>query len=581
MSDHQDLLAAYDAAVEALAAAPHDLRLKHRAVLMLARAGATQHARREYVALGLDHVTDDEDVLALGGRILKDLCLTQRGEQRRKLAALSAAKYAQAYGLHQGYYPGINTATLFLLAGEVQKAKSLAAAVLQKTKALPRTFGEEAYYITATAAEAALLLGDVAQANTTLAAAIACDAQNIPARATTLRQFAVICASLGHDTAWLDAHRPPPAIFYSGHMFRDDGPAPETQALTNKLHDALNALNPSAGYGALAAGVDILVAEYLVARGAQVHVVLPFAEDHFIAQSVAPFGASWVARYHGLRKKAASFRMATHETDTSDDSVFSHGSEYAMGLALHQAALTSSHAIHVAAWDGAPATTQAGTAIDVARWAATGNAQTIVHFPAHLRAPTPQNMPSAAPSTTNPRTTKAMLFGDVRGFSKLNESHIRNFVEKLMRPLAEMVQSLPTQPDLVATWGDGIHFIYDTVEDAAEAALTAQERFASLELEAEGLPTYLALRIGGHVGPVSRIIDPFMNAPSFYGTQITLAARIEPVAVPGTVYVSEPFAALLALRARTRFRTDYAGQTELAKKFGTMRLFVLRRAEAN
>lgn len=50
--------------------------------------------------------------------------------------------------------------------------------------------------------------------------------------------------------------------------------------------------------------------------------------------------------------------------------------------------------------------------------------------------------------------------------------------------------------------------------------------------------------------------------------------------MPGSVYVSEPFAALLALEAPGRFATDYVGQTELPKGFGVMRLFSLRRADA-
>ena len=114
---------------------------------------------------------------------------------------------------------------------------------------------------------------------------------------------------------------------------------------------------------------------------------------------------------------------------------------------------------------------------------------------------------------------------------------------------------------------------------AAEAALAMQAGFARIDLAAAGLPPYLALRLGGHFGPVAEVIDPFVGKANFYGTHVTIAARIEPVAVPGAVYVSETFAALLALRAPGRFRTEYVGQTELAKGFGVMRLFALRHAE--
>ena len=60
--------------------------------------------------------------------------------------------------------------------------------------------------------------------------------------------------------------------------------------------------------------------------------------------------------------------------------------------------------------------------------------------------------------------------------------------------------------------------------------------------------------------------------------EVGRVSEFNEVALPGTVYVSELFAALLALRAPGRYRTDYVGLTELPKKFGTMRLFVLRPA---
>ena len=98
---------------------------------------------------------------------------------------------------------------------------------------------------------------------------------------------------------------------------------------------------------------------------------------------------------------------------------------------------------------------------------------------------------------------------------------------------------------------------------------------SSMTMLPEPLPAHLALRLGGHAGPVTSMIDPFMGTPNFFGTQVTIAARIEPVALPGSLYVSEPFAALLGLSAPGDYRTDYVGQMELAKKFGHMRLFAV------
>ncbi len=117
--------------------------------------------------------------------------------------------------------------------------------------------------------------------------------------------------------------------------------------------------------------------------------------------------------------------------------------------------------------------------------------------------------------------------------------------------------------------------VYDDVHAAATGALALLKRFSEIDLEGAGLPGHLALRVGGHAGPVTELTDPFMGTKNFFGTHVIIAARIEPVTVPGALYVSEPFAALLSLSAPGRYRTDYVGQSELAKKFGAMRLFAV------
>lgn len=69
-----ELLSAFDLAQQGLAENPDDLWLKHRAVLTLARAGATDEAARRFQEYGLAGVPD-EDVAALRARIAKDLAL--------------------------------------------------------------------------------------------------------------------------------------------------------------------------------------------------------------------------------------------------------------------------------------------------------------------------------------------------------------------------------------------------------------------------------------------------------------------------------------------------------------------------
>src|ERR1700688_3424050 len=78
-----ELLSAFDLAERGLAEHPDDVWLKHRAVLALARAGATEQAARRFDEYGLGAVEhEEEDIAALRARIAKDVALAGAGERR-------------------------------------------------------------------------------------------------------------------------------------------------------------------------------------------------------------------------------------------------------------------------------------------------------------------------------------------------------------------------------------------------------------------------------------------------------------------------------------------------------------------
>ena len=53
--------------------------------------------------------------------------------------------------------------------------------------------------------------------------------------------------------------------------------------------------------------------------------------------------------------------------------------------------------------------------------------------------------------------------------------------------------------------------------------------------------------------------------------------ELSPSSLPGTVYVSEQTAALLAASENRSFDCDYLGEVEFAKKYGAFVLYRLRR----
>jgi class 3 adenylate cyclase len=113
---------------------------------------------------------------------------------------------------------------------------------------------------------------------------------------------------------------------------------------------------------------------------------------------------------------------------------------------------------------------------------------------------------------------------------------------------------------------------------AASCALELQEAMANIDLESERLPPHLALRLGGHLGPVFPTYDPVAGAHGFMGSHVSRTARIEPVTPAGAVYVTEAFAAALFLAGHHELTCDYVGHMAAAKGYGHLRMYRLRRA---
>ncbi|MBK5265460.1 MAG: adenylate cyclase, partial [Alphaproteobacteria bacterium] len=113
---------------------------------------------------------------------------------------------------------------------------------------------------------------------------------------------------------------------------------------------------------------------------------------------------------------------------------------------------------------------------------------------------------------------------------------------------------------------------------AAHIALELQSALGDFDYTTLGLAQGGGMRIGVHYGPVYRTLDRVTDRITFYGTEVSRAARIEPVTPPGAVFVTEPFAAILALEAPDRFHSRYVGKIELAKGYGTYPMYRLTRS---
>jgi hypothetical protein len=572
-----ELLSAFDLAQQGLAEHPDDLWLKHRAVLALARAGATDEAARRFDEYGLAGIRD-EDVAALQARIAKDLALRAGGTGRPRLAARAARLYGTVFAETGGYYPAVNAATLWLVAGEPARARELAAAVLELLDV------PESYYAAATEAEARLLLGEQARAAAALERAGALHGGDYTAVAGTRRQLRMICDYLGLDSSPLTALAGPSVVHFCGHRIggQEARFPPEAEGeVTRQVAELVSANPPGFAYGSLASGADIIWAETLLATDCELHVVLPFARDEFVASSVAPSGPDWVNRFERCLAAATTVRFATDDAFLGDDVLFRYASEYAMGLALLRARYLDAEIRQLAVWDGEPARGAAGTAIDVATWRRSGRAVTVIspHRGASAALSSAPQTESHTPAGAG-RTVRAIVFGDFQGFSKLTDEQLPVFARRVLGAVAEVLSSHTDHIAQRNTWGDAVYVVLTHAAAAAEFALDLQAAIAAIDLEAAGLPEHLALRLGCHLGPVFPTRDPVLDETVFMGSHVSRTARIEPVTPPGAVYVTEPFAAALVLDGQSGFACDYVGHMDAAKGYGRLRMYRLLRGQA-
>jgi class 3 adenylate cyclase/tetratricopeptide (TPR) repeat protein len=569
-----ELLTAVDLAEQGLAERPDDLWLKHRAVLALARAGATEEAARRFERYGLQ-ATDEEEIAALGARIAKDLALETTPTGRRRAETVRALDlYRAIYARTGGYYAAINAATLSLVAGEPAQARELARTALD----VLRRIGERSYYAAATEGEAQLLLGDEPAAREALERAAALHGGDYSSLATTRRQLRLVCGLTGIDPEIIGLLAGPGVAHFCGHRIAAAEmpgrfPAEAEHDVAARIEAELTRDTPRYAYGSLASGADIMWAEALLARGAELHIVLPFVRDAFVQSSVASSGPAWVERFHRCLGAALNVTYATDNAFVPDDALYRYAAELSMGLALLRARYLDADVRQLAVWDGNPDRGEAGTAFDVTTWQASGQAVSVIPIG---RSPSPN--PSIGKRTAGTgRVVRALLFADVRGFSSLADEQVPQVLQHVLGAFAAVLARYDDAIEHRNTWGDALYVVLTDTVLAAECALELQSAISAIDLRALGLSDHLALRIGVHVGPVFPLEEPVLQTRAFTGSHVSRTARIEPVTPPGTVYVTEPFAAALELAQRPGLGCDYVGSMPAAKNYGHFRMYRLRR----
>ena len=501
-------------------------------IIALARAGALDHAWAQFCAAGYDRNDDDPAALTVKGRLLKDHALRAEGEERRHYYLQSAEAYRRSAALRPATYPLINAATLSLLSGDRGQAEEIAREVLERIACEPEE-PETPYWRAATEAEALLLLGRIDEAREALDTAVAAAPEAWEDHASTLRQFLVIQDLLGGDTVWLDRLRPRRTLHYA---------APASAEVAANQSAAIDAIldreNVGFGYGGLAAGAEIVTAERLLARGAELRLVLPSDTESFATLLVDPFGADWRRRFDALLDAAMSVRNVRPIGVAPDQRMVALAGQSGLGAAMHNARELMGEAIAL-------------------RF---GPAEATVAVRAHvLDGAAPARAEAGAPETgAEPLALVALGVGGGA------EAGFEDRLEAIRRVLGDA-----GAPRIAPHLGGDCILI--GFAEPGEAAATARRIHAELSDQ-------LPLRVAAHYGLIPCVRDPFTGAlrPTEAGAAIVI--EIAGAMPPETICVSEDFAAALAADTGTADDASLIGEIAAFDGGSPIGLYALSRS---
>ncbi|MDH4050593.1 MAG: hypothetical protein OEU93_03385 [Rubrivivax sp.] len=128
----------------------------------------------------------------------------------------------------------------------------------------------------------------------------------------------------------------------------------------------------------------------------------------------------------------------------------------------------------------------------------------------------------------------AILAADAAGYSRLMSQDERATVATLERARAVFrSQTAAHQGRVVDTAGDSVLAVFETATGALTAAMQIQARLAGMH-EASAPEARLQFRIGVHLGDVMEKTDG-----SVYGDGVNIASRLQALAQPGQILVSD------------------------------------------
>jgi len=169
-----------------------------------------------------------------------------------------------------------------------------------------------------------------------------------------------------------------------------------------------------------------------------------------------------------------------------------------------------------------------------------------------------------------------VIFTDLEKYSSLKDSDLKIYFDKIIPVVYQKLKYYKDSAIMWNTWGDAIVAAYESGEKAINMALAYRDLFNELDFNEFGIRK-LNPRIAGHFGEFEITFDQVSGKLNIHGTNVNLAARIEPVTLPNEIFVSKDFKdmACMGFELVDIARFDDMGIVKLVKNSGEMHLYRL------